>query len=167
MAAAAPSAPVPDQDATLHRIRAILTAASTALLEERPALGDFRDRRPERDRSSGDSWHGLQTLRHVSALLAATGPTLEEPRAIEGLLTAVDRALSRLGLRRTGRETGHALHVERWTSAEGDELEVMIGVTVALRAISAPFLPGSLSPRGTTSPVSPLSPLTPPPRRIR
>lgn len=167
MAAAAPSTPVPDQDATLHRLREMLRTAATALLEEWPVLGDLRDRRPERDRSSGDAWNGLQTLRHVSALLAATGPAPEEPAAIEALLAAVDRAVSRLGMRRAGREAWHALHVVRWTTEEGDELEVMIGVTLALRAISAPFLPGSLAPRGTTSPASPLSPPTPPPRRPR
>lgn len=164
MAAVAPSTPVPGQDATLDRLREMLAAATAALLAERPALGDFRDRRPARDRSSGDSWQGRPTLRHVSALRAATGPALEEPAAIEALLAAADRALAHLGLRRTGRDAGHGLHVERWTSAAGDELEVMVGVTVALRAISAPFVPDPPAPRATMSPASPPAP---PPHRAR
>ena len=54
-----------------------------------------------------------------------------------------------------------------WGGADGDLLEVIVGVRVAVRAISAPFLPGSLTPITTTSPVSALSPPTPPPRLVR
>ena len=42
-----------------------------------------------------------------------------------------------------------------------------LSVRVAVRAIIAPFLPGSLTPITTTSPVSALSPPTPPPRLVR
>ena len=54
-----------------------------------------------------------------------------------------------------------------WAGPAGDLLELVLGVRVAVRAVSAPFLPGSLAPMPTTSPVSALSPLTPPPRRVR
>lgn len=158
---------IPGQDATHARIRALLEAVTTVLLEQQPGLIAFRDHRPERDRSSGSSWHGLQTLCHVSALLASDGPPDPDQAACVRLLEEVERCARAHGLRRRSAEEAHGIHEASWGGADGDLLEVVVGARVAVRAISAPFLPGSLQPVTTTSPVSALSPPTPPPRLVR
>lgn len=145
----------------------LLTSVTTTVLAEQPGLIDFQDHRPQRDRSSGDSWRGLQTLCHVSALLASTGVPESTQHATSRLLEAADGAAVASGLHRRAERTGPGMTTISWTNPIGDLLELVIGVRVAVRAISAPFLPGSLSPMATTSPVSALSPLTPPPRLVR
>lgn len=182
-------ATISGQDETHHRIQDLLSAVVTALLEERPGLVGFHDHRPERDRSSGTAWHGLQTLCHVSALLVSSGapdpgaaasaapvaPDVpgapgapgQATGAGSGLFAVTDEIARARGMRRRSAHGGHGMETVTWTADVGDLLEVVVGVRTAVRAISAPFLPGSLTPVATTSPASALSPLTPPPRRIR
>lgn len=155
------------QDATHARIRSLLEDVTAVLLEQQPGLLAFRDHRPERDRSSGGSWHGLQTLCHVSALLAADGTPDPDQAASARLLESVERRAAAHGLTRRSAEEANGILDATWGGADGDLLEVIVGVRVAVRAISAPFLPGSLTPITTTSPVSALSPPTPPPRLVR
>ena len=157
---------IPGQDATHERIRTLLESVTSALLAEQPRLGAFHDHRPERDRSSGGSWRGLQTFCHVSALLAADGDHDPAPARVDALLEAVERSARAAGLRRRAAETAHGVHSASWTGPDGDLLELVVGVRVAVRAISSPFLPGSLTPAATTSPVTALSPVTPPPRLV-
>ena len=57
--------------------------------------------------------------------------------------------------------------ISRFARNTRDLLELIVGVRVAVRAISGPFLPGSLDPVTTTSPVTALSPATPPARPAR
>jgi hypothetical protein len=158
---------IPGQDAAHERIRGLLTEVTAALLAEQPGLIAFRDHRPERDRSSGGSWRGLQTLCHVSALLAADGDPDRAPGRSARLLEAVERCAHAHGLHRRSVEEAHGVLDASWVGADGGLLEVVLGVRVGVRAISAPFLPGSLEPPMSTSPVSALSPLTPPPRLVR
>lgn len=158
---------IPDQDTTHGRIRSLLASVTGALLEEQPGLLSFHDHRPERDRSSGESWRGLQTLCHVSALLASDAAPDPRPGAAHALLRAVEARAVAAGMHRRAVEEGHGGITVSWRDDLGDLLEVVVGVRVAVRAISAPFLPGSLHPVTTTSPVTALSPLTPPPRRVR
>ncbi|MGP9538497.1 hypothetical protein ACT3SP_10820 [Brachybacterium sp. AOP43-C2-M15] len=160
-------ATIPSQDDTHHRIHDLLGTVVTALLEEQPGLLAFHDHRPERDRSSGSAWHGLQTLCHVSALLVSSGEPAEAEGATGRLLEVVHEIAASRGMRRRSEHGGHGMAGATWVDASGDLLEVVVGVRTAVRAISAPFLPGSLTPMATTSPASALSPLTPPPRRIR
>src|SRR5699024_8975443 len=127
----------------------------------------FHDHRPERDRSSGASWHGLQTLCHVSALLASSGVPARSEGATRRLLEAAHRGATSWGMHRRAEHVGPGMTTVSWTNAAGDLLEMILGVRVAVRAVSAPFLPGSLTPMATTSPASALSPLTPPPRPVR
>jgi hypothetical protein len=158
---------VPTQDQTHQRMHELLSAVTAAVLEEQPALLAFRDHRPERDRSSGNSWHGLQTLCHVSALLVSSRPPEGSAEATARLLGVAHGIAAGRGMHRRPEGGGHGMTTVRWTDGSGDLLEVIVGVRVAVRAISAPFLPGSLSPMATTSPGSALSPLTPPPRLVR
>ncbi|MDN5821751.1 MAG: hypothetical protein L0H74_07880 [Brachybacterium sp.] len=158
---------IPSQDETHHRMHALLTSVTSAVLEEQPGLLDFHDRRPQRDRSSGDSWRGLRTLCHVSALLASTGVPASSEGATARLLAVADEIATSRGMHRRSERAGTGMITVRWTNATGDLLEMIVGVRVAVRAISAPFLPGSLTPMATTSPASSLSPLTPPPRLVR
>lgn len=160
-------ATIPGQDETHHRIQDLLSAVVAALLEEQPGLVGFHDHRPERDRSSGTAWHGLQTLCHVSALLVSSGAPGHAVGAGSGLFAVSDEIARVRGMRRRTAHGGHGMETVTWTADVGDLLEVVVGVRTAVRAISAPFLPGSLTPVATTSPASALSPLTPPPRRIR
>ncbi|GAA4522215.1 hypothetical protein GCM10023160_10290 [Brachybacterium paraconglomeratum] len=162
-----PSDSIPGQDETHGRIRELLGQVTTAVLEQQPGLVSFVDHRPQRDRSSGDSWHGLQTLCHVSALLASSGLPEDSMDATAALLDAADAFAESRGLLRRSEQQDSGVIGRTWTSATGDLLEVIVGVRVAVRAISAPFLPGSLTPRATTSPATALSPLTPPPRLVR
>lgn len=161
------TASIPSQDETHHRIHELLSAVVTALLDQQPGLLAFHDHRSQRDRSSGSAWHGLQTLCHVSALLVSVGV----PEATEGatpqLLEAVHEVAVACGMQRRSEHDGHGMAGTTWADRTGNLLEVVVGVRTAVRAISAPFLPGSLSPMATTSPASALSPLTPPPRGIR
>ncbi|WP_394216754.1 hypothetical protein [Brachybacterium vulturis] len=158
---------IPGQDETHQRMHDLLTSVTTAVLEEQPGLLDFHDHRPQRDRSSGDSWRGLQTLCHVSALLASSGRPTSSESAAARLLEAAHGSAASWGLHRRSERSGAGVVTASWTNAAGDLLEMIVGVRVAVRAISAPFLPGSLTPRTTTSPASALSPLTPPPRPLR
>ncbi|ASK65392.1 hypothetical protein CFK39_05610 [Brachybacterium avium] len=153
---------IPSQDQTHQRMHDLLTAVTTAVLEEQPGLLDFRDHRPQRDRSSGDSWRGLQTMCHVSALLVSTGAPTGSESATGQLLGVADGVATSQGMHRRSERAGAGMTTASWTSAAGDLLEIVVGVRVAVRAISAPFLPGSLTPMATTSPSSALSPLTPP-----
>lgn len=149
---------ITDQDHTHGRIRALLGAVTAALLEEQPALAAFADHRPERDRPSGGAWRGLQTMCHVSALL--TSRRAPDPTA-DGVQRVLDRAHTAArawGLHRRSDNDDHGIRTSTWTNAAGELLEVVVGVRVAVRAISAPFLPGSLHPAATTSPQIALSP---------
>ena len=158
---------IPGQDETHSRIHDLLSAVTTAALEAQPGLVSFQDHRPQRDRSSGGSWRGLQTLCHVSALLTSSGLPAPSTSATTGLLEAVHRIAGARGMHLRSEQDGHGIRGTTWTDASGDLLEVLVGVRVAVRAISGPFLPGSLAPLATTSPASALSPLTPPPRLVR
>lgn len=157
---------VPSQDETHQRMHDLLTSVITAALHEQPGLLDFHDHRPQRDRSSGDSWRGLQTLCHVSALLASSGLPASSEVATARLVEAAHRIAASWGMHRRSERAGTGMTAVSWTNAAGDLLELIIGVRVAVRAISAPFLPGSLAPMATTSPASGPSPLTPPPRLV-
>lgn len=158
---------VPSQDETHQRLHELLSAVTDAVLEAQPQLASFHAHRPERDRSSGDSWRGLQTLCHVSALLVTTGRPERSAEATGRVIEAVHRAAATWGMRPRAEQVGAAMTTLSWAGPAGDLLELVLGVRVAVRAVSAPFLPGSLAPIPTTSPVSALSPLTPPPRRVR
>lgn len=162
-----PSDSIPGQDETHGRIHTLLSVVTAAILEQQPRLATFEDHRPPRDRSSGDSWHGLQTLCHVSALLTSSGLPEDSPHGTTALLDAADAIAASHGMRRRSEQQGSGSTGRTWISATGDLLEVIVGVRVAVRAISAPFLPGSLTPMASTSPASALSPLTPPPRLVR
>lgn len=162
-----PSDSIPGQDETHGRIHELLSAATAVILEQQPGLISFEDHRPQRDRSSGDSWHGLQTLCHVSALLASSAPPDDSAAASTALLDAADAVAGARGMRRRSVQDGCGITGRSWIDTTGNLLEVIVGVKVAVRAISAPFLPGSLTPMATTSPASALSPLTPPPRLVR
>ena len=158
---------IPGQDETHDRIRVLLRSATSALLQAQPGLLAFRDHRPQRDRSSGGAWHGLQTFCHVSALLAADGRPDPDPARSARLLEAVERSVLPHGLHRRSAEEAHGVRTATWAGPEGDLLELIVGVRVAVRVISGPFLPGSLDPVTTTSPVTALSPATPPARPAR
>src|SRR5690606_5464484 len=110
--------------------------------------------RPSRDRSSGGSWRGLGTMVHVSALLAAAGPVTGDLADLAGTL---DAALEELGLHRSDGPLS-SLPQARWRDDQGFVAELLAPGVVALRVISGAFLPGSLEPLASTSP------LTPPPR---
>lgn len=155
------------QDETHLHIRDLLTAATAALLEARPDLEMFEDHRPQRDRPSGEAWNGLETVCHVSALLVAGAAPHLEDEDREELLSRVDEAVAPRGLRRRQDREDSGVRSTTWRDDAGLRLDVMMGVRVAVRAISMPFLPGSLQPLATTSPASPISPLTPPPRPLR
>lgn len=161
------SATIPSQDETHHRIHELLSDLTTTVLEEQPGLVAFHDHRPQRDRSSGDSWRGLQTLCHVSALLVSTAPPAGSPASTASLLEAAHAIAESWGMHRRSEHEGHGITEASWVDAAGGLLEIVVGVRVAVRAVSAPFLPGSLAPMATTSPASALSPLTPPPRLVR
>lgn len=162
---AAVAGAVPGQDETHHRVRQVLTAVLEELSAHHPGLGEFHDHRPSRDRSSGDSWQGLQTLCHVSALLVGRGAP--DPAESASMIDAAHRAASAHGLHPRAESAGRSMTVVSWHSQEGDLLELILGVRVALRMVSAPFLPGSLAPMASTSPAAVLSPHTPPPRLVR
>ncbi len=168
---ALPSDPPPDsvptQDETHQRVHGLLTSVTAAALEEQPGLIDFHDHRPQRDRSSGASWRGLQTLCHVSALLASSGLPERSEDATRRLFEAAHGSAAAWGMHRRSERAAAGMTTASWTNAAGDLLEMIVGVRVAVRAVSAPFLPGSLAPMATTSPASALSPLTPPPRPVR
>lgn len=150
----------PAQAAVHDRVRELLTAAGRALLAEQPSLQGFEDARPERDRPSGESAQGAPTLVHVSALLAARRAPDPSPAAADALVRAVDVVARR---RRSGPGTSRTRHGIRhvvWGFEDGDRLELVLGVRVALRVISAPFLP-SPEEAAPTSPATLLSPRAP------
>lgn len=158
---------IPTQDETHARIRGLLADVAEVLLDVQPALHRFVDHQPERDRPSGGSWHGLQTHCHVSALLAAEGDPEPGEHVTDELLGAVARFADAHAMGHRSSQDAVGVRGATWTSIDGDLLEVQVGVRVLLRAVSAPFLPGSLAVPTTTSPVSAISPLTPPPRLVR
>ena len=171
--------PIADQDHAHSRVRALLDAVTTAVLTQQPALTSFADHRPERDRPSGGAWRGLETMCHVSALLASRqAPDLTADGA-QRVLDSAHSVARAWGLDRRSDRDDHGIRTITWTNAAGELLEVIVGVRVAVRAISAPFLPGSLHPAATTSPqnaqsaqsspnrLSPLSPFASPARRVR
>ena len=157
---------IPGQDETHARIQELLAAVTDALLDQQPALRTFGDHRPQRDRSSGSSWRGLQTLCHVSALLASAGAPAAEDGTGARLVETVDALAGARGLRRRDRREGPGFLAATWHDGDGELLELIVGVRVAVRAVSAPFLPGSLQPMPSTSPAPRLSrlPSAPPPR---
>lgn len=158
---------IASQDETHVQIRDLLAVATGALLYEQPSLGLFEDHRPQRDRPSGDAWNGLETMCHVSALLVAQNALDLSAADADQLLGAVDTALEQQRMARTEDHTDSGVRTATWRDRTGVRLDVVIGVRVAVRAISMPFLPGSMQPLATTSPSSPISPLTPPPRPLR
>ena len=162
-----PSAMIPSQDETHHRIHELLSALTETVLEEQSGLIGFHDHRPQRDRSSGDSWRGLQTLCHVSALLVSSAPPAGSAASTARLLAAAQSVAESWGMSPRSEHEGHGITEASWVDSAGGLLEIVVGVRVAVRAVSAPFLPGSLAPMATTSPTSALSPLTPPPRLVR
>lgn len=157
---------IADQDHTHGRVRALLGAVTTAVLAEQPTLTSFADHRPERDRPSGGAWRGLETMCHVSALLTSRRAPDTTAEGAQRVLDSAHSVARAWGLHRRADRDDHGVRTSTWTNAAGELLEVIVGVRVAVRAISAPFLPGSLQPAATTSPQSPLSPITPPPRRV-
>lgn len=157
---------IPSQDETHLHIHELLTAAVHAVLQEQPELGEFVDHRPQRDRPSGDAWNGLETMCHVSALLVTERAPDLRADGPQRLLDAVDAAVAPLQMRRQDEREDSGVRTVVWRDHAGVRLDLVIGVRVALRAISMPFLPGSLQPLWTTSPASPISPLTPPPRPL-
>lgn len=160
---------VTSQDDAHERIRDLLSGVVGAILEEEPALIAFSDHRPQRDRPSGLTWSGIETLCHVSAMLAAdAAPHLDES-ARERLVAAAGDALRFFGLP-VGQQIPEDPSIDgawAWEGEQGERVELLFGVRVCVRAYSAPFLPGSLQAPRTTSPASPLSPPTPPPRPLR
>ncbi len=151
------------QDQSYDRVRSILAAVADTVLEECPELVGLEDSRPERDRPSGSSWHGMETTVHVSALLASQSGCDPDPERRRRLLAAIDGTVTQLDLHRCS--CSHPSTV-LWRDEAGARLEVVFGVRLLVRAYSAPFLPGSLHPPQTTSPVSALSPITPPARSL-
>src|SRR5699024_7657371 len=83
-----------------------------------------------------------------SALLASAHAP--EPGSAQQLLEAADGTAASRGLRRRSEREENGVRATTWSSDRGDLLEVIVGVRVAIRAISAPFLPGSLRPASTT-----------------
>lgn len=152
---------IPGQDETHRRIRELLGAVTAALLETQPGLLRFADHRPERDRSSGHSWRGVQTLCHVSALRASAGTPRTTAGGAQHLIEAVHAVAAAHGLRPRSTRHRHGIADATWSDGSGDLLEVVIGVRVAVRAVSAPFLPASPRPLPTTSPLSPAAPPRP------
>ncbi|WP_114853534.1 hypothetical protein [Brachybacterium sp. YJGR34] len=138
----------PGESATHHRIRDLLGRVTAALLAEQPALGVFAEHRPARDRSSGSTWRGAQTLCHVSPLLASTRAPEAGEDGAGRLLAAAEAVAARGGLHRRSEQVLQGVSSVSWTDAGGDLLEVVVGVRVAVRAISAPFAPeGPAAPR--------------------
>lgn len=153
---------IPGQDETHARIQELLGAVTDALLDQQPVLRAFHDHRPQRDRSSGSSWRGLQTLCHVSALLASAGRPAESAESTTRLLETAGTLAAARGMRGRDLREGPGFQAATWHDDAGELLEVIVGVRVAVRAISAPFLPGSLRPMPSTSPPPRLSPLSSP-----
>ncbi|MGP9844697.1 hypothetical protein [Brachybacterium sp. 107] len=138
-------ATLPEQHEIYDWIRGLLTGVTSAVLDEQPGLGGFVDRRPQRDRSSGETWRGAGTLCHVSALLASAGlPDLSGDNARD-LLAAADRAALARGLHRRSESDSQGISSATWRTGRGDLLEVIVGVRVAVRVISAPFLAAASS----------------------
>src|SRR5699024_10040578 len=96
--ATGPPDPIADQDRTHGRIRELLGTVTATLLAEQPQLSSFADHRPERDRPSGTAWRGLETMCHVSALLASVRPP--EDGSGPRLLGSAEIAAGRCGLSR-------------------------------------------------------------------
>ncbi|MGP5289886.1 hypothetical protein ACTXL6_07535 [Brachybacterium tyrofermentans] len=139
-------ATLPEQHEIYDWVRGLLTGVTDAVLDEQPELGGFVDRRPQRDRSSGETWRGTGTLCHVSALLASSGAPDLSGDSARDLLAAADRAALARGLRRRSESESQGISGATWRTGRGDLLEVIVGVQVAVRVISAPFLAAAASP---------------------
>jgi len=139
-------ATLPEQHEIYDWVRGLLTGVTDAVLDEQPELGGFVDRRPQRDRSSGETWRGTGTLCHVSALLASAGAPDLSGDSARDLLAAADRAALARGLRRRSDSESQGISGATWRTGRGDLLEVIVGVQVAVRVISAPFLAAAASP---------------------
>lgn len=63
--------------------------------------------------------------------------------ATRRLLSAADAAAARHGMTGLRTTVCEGVLQGRWSREDGDELELVIGVRVAVRVISAPFLPRS------------------------
>lgn len=137
------------QDDAHDAVRRLLAAVAEDLLQAAPELIALEDRRPQRDRPSGITWRGMQTMCHVSALLASRSYTHLLPVSHRDLVRQVDRTARAHGLTR-GEDSplGDAV----WEGADGRRLEVGSGLHITVRAMSGPFLPGSLHPVTSTSP---------------
>src|SRR5699024_3158019 len=83
----------------------------------------------------GGAWRGLETMCHVSALLASAHAP--EPGSAQQLLEAADGTAASRGLRRRSEREENGVRATTWSSHRGDLLEVIVGVRVAIRAISA------------------------------
>lgn len=137
---------MPEQDEIYTWIRELLTGVTDAVLDAEPGLGGFVDRRPQRDRSSGETWRGVGTLCHVSALLASAGTPDPSGDNARDLLAAADGAALARGLRRRSEADSQGISSATWRTSRGDLLEVIVGVRVAVRVISAPFRAAVASP---------------------
>lgn len=152
---------ISSQDEALARVRDLLGLVAEEIDHLEPDLGGLYEHRPSLERNSGVSWRGIETVCHVSALLSShrEAPLGEDRR--RRLFRGFDRSDATRSLHRHEDHLDSPLPRRIWTTPEGDRLEIASGVRLTVRAISAPYLPGSLSRSVSTSPV------TPPPRRIR
>lgn len=168
---ASPEPPVPTQDETHARVRTLLAEMTRALLDQHPELEGFEEARPFRDRSSGGSWQGLGTMVHVSSLLLSRAPlhragpppapgALCTAAELESAASGLDGPLHGLGLHRAEAPPGSSLPQARWRGEEGLTAELIGAGHLAVRVISGAFLPGSVQPLSSTSPI------TPPPRPV-
>lgn len=150
------------QDDAHQQVRDVLAAAVDAVLDVDSSLYTWEEARPQRDRNSGTTWSGIETMCHVSALLVGIDTGQPSDLARARAVDAVGRAVADLGFDHAP-QAPDGTYV--WTDAKGARLDLVAGERLALRAYSAPFLPGSLQELRTTSPITPISPLTPPPRQ--
>lgn len=151
---------VASQDDTHAHVRSVLAESTAMLLRDVPGLRSFSETRPFRDRPSGASWRGIATMVHVSGLLVSARAHVPE-EDLDSISARLDHVLEPAGFRRTGLPGRSGATQSRWTDPQGALVDLVDAGLVGLRMISGPFLPGSITPPVTTSPV------TPPPRRIR
>lgn len=142
---------ISSQDAARSRIRELLRGCAEDLASE--GITRLYEQRPERDRNSGTSWRGIETICHISALLASPQEMPEHARERRRLLDALGRGATFRDLRRRHDRLEAPLPRRVWSTRAGDRLEVACGVRLTMRAISAPYLPGSLRRAETTSPL--------------